>query len=129
MADEARDDLAREQYEAGRLALQANDLDTAIGHFEESLAQAPHFKTLELLGEAWLRKGEPGKAIVPLAAATTLNSQVRAPSLLAEALLALGKSLEAYRIAQLVLSRDSSNKKAHAVAEATKAAHQAWTEL
>jgi len=129
MADEERDDMARELFEAGRAALQANDVDAAIGHLEESIAQSPHFKALELLGEAWLKKGEPRRALVPLAAATTLNAQVRAPSLLAEALLALGNSLEACRIAQLALGRDSSNKKAHAVAEATKAAHQAWTEL
>jgi len=129
MADEEPDDMARELYEAGRAALQANDLETAIRQLEESIAQYPHFRALELLGEAWLKKGEPQKALVPLAAAATLNGQVRAPSLLAEALLALGNEVEAYRIAQLALSRDASNKKAQAVADATRAAHQAWTVL
>jgi tetratricopeptide (TPR) repeat protein len=129
MADEGVGDTARERYEAGRAALAAGDIDTAITHLEESIAEHPHFKALELLGEAWLRKGEPRRAIVPLAAATTLNAQVRAPSLLAEALLALGDELEAHRVAQLALGRDPNNKKAHAVMEATSAAYRASNEL
>jgi tetratricopeptide (TPR) repeat protein len=116
-------DRARRAYEDGRAALKAGHADFAIRNFEASIAEAPHFKTLELLGEAWLAKGEPGKAIVPLAAATTLNRQVRAPSLLAEAFLALGERLEAHRMAHLALGRDAHNKKAWAVLQATSDAH------
>jgi tetratricopeptide (TPR) repeat protein len=129
MTDEEAVDMARELYEAGRAALVAGDLDTAIAHLHESIAEYPHFKALELLGEAWLRKGEPRQAIVPLAAATTLNAQVRAPSLLAEALLALGDQLEAHRVARLALDRDPNNKKARAVIEATGEAYKAWSKL
>ena len=56
-------------------------------------------------------KGEPRRAIVPLAAATTLNEQVRAPSLLAEAFLALGQHVEAYEIATMALQRDPATSK------------------
>jgi predicted Zn-dependent protease len=116
-------DRARRAYDDGRAALQAGQTDVAIHHFEASIAEAPHFKTLELLGEAWLAKGEPRRAIVPLAAATTLNSQVRAPSLLAEAFLALGDRLEAHQMAHLALQRDAHNKKAWAILQATSDAH------
>jgi hypothetical protein len=62
-----------------------------------------------------------------LAAATTLNAQVRAPSLLAEAFLALGDELAAHRIARLALDRDPNNKRARNVFEATEAAYLRWS--
>lgn len=77
-------------------------------------------------GEAWLLKGEPRKAVVTLAGATTLNKQVRASSLLAEAFLALGQQNEAYEIAALALQRDPANNKALAVAAATEVAYRRW---
>ena len=129
MSDDGSADEARERYEVGRAALVAGALDAAISHLEASIAEYPHFKALELLGDLWLRKGEPRRAIVPLAAATTLNPQVRAPSLLAEALLALGDQLEAYRVAQLALDRDPNNEKARSVKQATSGAYRAWSEL
>jgi tetratricopeptide (TPR) repeat protein len=129
MSDEGLMDRAREAYEAGRLALAAGDVDAAIEHFAASVEEYPHFKTLELLGEAWLRKGEPRRALVPLAAATSLNAQVRAPSLLAEALLALGNELEAHRMAKIALERDATNRKARQVFEATAKAYDAWSKL
>src|SRR6185503_20148754 len=128
-SDDSALDPAREAYEAGRAALAAGDVEGAIAHLEVSVGFHPHFKALELLGEAWLRKGEPRRAVVPLAAATALSAQVRAPALLAEALLALGDEIEAHRMAQLALSRDATHKKARAVLEATAAAHDAWSRL
>jgi tetratricopeptide (TPR) repeat protein len=122
-------DRGRQAYEDGRAALQAGQTDVAIHHFEVSIAADPHFKTLELLGEAWLAKGEPAKAIVPLAAATTLNRQVRAPSLFAEAFLALGERPEAHRMAHMALRREAHNKKAWAVLQATSEAHDESCEL
>ena len=113
-------DEAREHYEKGRALLDSGDVAGAIARFELSIARAPHFKTLELLGDAFIRIGEPRRAIVPLAAATTLNAQVRAPSLLAEALLATGDRQGAHRIAALALERDAGNRKARAVFDATR---------
>jgi hypothetical protein len=109
--------------------LDAGDLAGAIVQLEASADALPHFKTLELLGEAWLRSGNPRRAVVPLAAATTLNLQVRAPSLLAEALLELGDEREAHRIARLALDRDPNNKKARSVFESTEAAYLEWNSL
>ena len=129
MSDSEAPDRAREAYEAERAAMAVGEVDRAILHLEESIAEYPHFKALELLGEAWLKKGEARKAIVPLAAATTLNSQVRAPSMLAEALLTLGDMLEAHKVATLALDRDINDRKAQAVLEATTAAYEAWRKL
>ncbi len=117
---------ARAAYQAGRDKLDAGDLDGAISALEESVATYPHFKSLELLGEAFLRAGKPQRAIVPLAAATTLNDHVRPPSLLAEALLARGDQLDAHRIALLALKRDPTNRRARTVHEATREAYDKW---
>lgn len=121
-------DRAEKAHEAGCAALKAGDTELAITHFERAAADYPHFKTLELLGEAWLRKGDALRAIVPLAAATTLNRQVRAPSFLAEAFLALGETLKAHEIALVALERESHNRKARAVFEATVSAYKKWSE-
>jgi predicted Zn-dependent protease len=124
MSDSER---AYELYESGREALAADRLEDAIRTLEESAELDPHFKTLELLGEAWLRKGVPQSSVVPLAAATTLNDQARAPSLLAEAFAALGQDLEAHRIAKVALTRDSRNRRAKAVFDATLEAYRKWS--
>ena len=81
-----RFDEALSYYEEGRALMKSGDVSGAIAKFEQSIVCVPHFKTLELLGEAFLKIGKPDRAVVPLAAATTLNRQVRAPSMLAEAL-------------------------------------------
>ena len=57
---------------------------------------------------------------MPLAAATTLNDQVRAPALLAETLLRLGQREQARRIALLALSRGATNRKAREVLRQTE---------
>ena len=124
MTDDANAALVA--YQAGRTKLDAGDLDGAISLLEESVAANPHFKTLELLGEAFVRAGRPLRAIVPLAAATTLNDQVRAPSLLAEALQATGDVIDAHRIALLALKRDPHNRKARSVHDATREAYDKW---
>jgi len=112
-------------YTEGRALLESGDFVGAVEKFEASIARSPHFKTLELLGETFLRAGDPARAIVPLAAATTLNAQVKAPSLLAEALLATGNRFKAHEIAKLALARDPMNKRAKAVFESTLAEYSA----
>jgi tetratricopeptide (TPR) repeat protein len=111
-------------YQRGRELLESGDLPGAIAQFEASIALSPHFKSLELLGETLMKSGQMVRAIVPLAAATALNAQVRAPSLLAEALLASGDPLKAHEISKLALARDSSNRRARAVFDATPAAYE-----
>ena len=120
MAEET--DASRAAYQAGRTKLRAGDIEGAISALEQSVTDYPHFKSLELLGEAFLRAGKPRRAIVPLAAATTLNDQVCAPSLLAEALLASGDELDAHRTALLALKRDPANSNARRVCDSTREA-------
>jgi tetratricopeptide (TPR) repeat protein len=117
-------DQSTKAYQHGRELLESGDLPGAIAQFEAAIALSPHFKSLELLGEAFMRSGQAVRAIVPLAAATTLNAQVRAPSLLAEALLTSGDPLKAHEVAKLALARDSSNRRARAVFDATRAAYE-----
>jgi len=97
-------DLAREQMHAGAF-------DKAATLFEKSAVQDPHFKTLELLGECYMKLGRFKNAIVPLAAATTLNRQFRAPLLLAEVFLALGDITEASEWAELAGQRNPNSRR------------------
>ena len=114
---EASTDKARELYACGRERMNAKDFAGAIALFEESVDIAPHFKVLELLGECFLLLEQLQRAIVSLAAATSLNDQPRAPSLLADALYRLGENELAIRMARLALARGSGNKIAERVLE------------
>src|SRR5262245_41676709 len=89
-----------ELYRIAREKMDAGDYVEAVRLFEASAAILPHFKTLELLGECRIHLGLLREAVVPLAAATTLNIQPRAPALLADVLLRLGETENASRIAQ-----------------------------
>jgi len=97
----------------------AGKYDKAIAAFRASADCYPHFKTLELLGECFIKQGKFKQAIIPLAAATTLNLQARAPSLLAQVLMELGERRDARIMAKLALSRSPKNKIAGKVYEET----------
>ena len=85
-------DEAAALYSTGRDALDAGDRAAAIERLRRSATLAPHFKTVELLGECLLQAGQPGDAIVYLAAAAGLgNRQFRSRYLLARALIATGE--------------------------------------
>lgn len=99
-------------YEDARAAMGQGDLEGAVRGFRDSAEAWPHFKTLELLGECLMKLNRLREAIVPLAAATTLNQGVRAPALLAEAFLHLGELSDAKAAAQLALSRAPNNRMA-----------------
>ena len=58
------DDPSSTYYDEGRALLESGDVRGAIAKFEASIAYSPHFKSLELLGEAFLRIGNPQRAIV-----------------------------------------------------------------
>ena len=120
---EAMDDtsaISSDFYEKGRDAMRNGRFDEAVSLFQQSVAARPHFKALELLGECLTRLSLWQEAIVPLAAASTLNKGVRAPSLLAEVFLHLGELSDAEAIAELALSRDAKNRRALAVKENVK---------
>lgn len=57
----------------------------------------------------------PSTAIVPLAAAVTLNNQSRAPALLSEVFEQLGARDRAVEMGRLALERSGVNKRAQAV--------------
>ncbi len=105
-------------YQQARIRMQAGESKEAIELLQQSVQIEPHFKTLELLGECLLRIGRVTEAIVPLAAATALNKQIRAPSLLAQAFLQLGDEPQALRFAKLVLESASGNKVAAEIVHA-----------
>jgi tetratricopeptide (TPR) repeat protein len=104
-----------ELYFEGRRAMDAGRLDEAIRLFEESIRIRPHHKSLELLGECLGRLGRWNEAVVALAAATTLNRTVRAPSLCAEALLHIKDYHRAIDVAEIALKIDPKNRKALAI--------------
>ena len=108
-------DRAHNLYENGRTLMGAGDLERAIQAFSDSVAIYPHFKCLEPMGECLLALGHSTQAVVPLAAAATLNRQVRAPSLLAQALLNIGEYRRAAELATSVLASSPGNRVAQAV--------------
>jgi tetratricopeptide (TPR) repeat protein len=111
---------ADDLYHRGRVAMEAGSLEEAVAQFRESISEWPHFKTLELLGECLLRLERPREAIVPLAAATALNRQGRAPALLAQAFLELGTYRDALDQAEEALRRAPSNKLAIGIRQAAR---------
>lgn len=102
-------------YEEARALMDAGQLDQAIATFHASALENPHFKTYELLGECYLKLSRFKEAIPYLAAATALNRQVRSPSLLAEAFLALGWHSDAVDMAKVALAIEPNNRKARHV--------------
>ncbi len=111
------DAMHSELYYQAREAMDAGQLEAAVGLFQQSIDAHPHFKSLELLGQCLIALGRPQEAIVPLAAAATLNNGVRAPALLAELFWELGEKTDAGQLAEIALARDPNNKKARAVKE------------
>ncbi len=99
-------------YQKARVLMEANQFENAIPLFQRSAEIDPHFKTLELLGESYIHLNRLQEAIIPLAAAVSLNRGVRAVSLLAIVFLEQKNYNAAKDMAEIALSRDSSNKKA-----------------
>ena len=112
---ELLDEAALANYEAGRSQMAAGDLHAAVKSFRRSGDIRPHHKTFELLGETLSRLGRNEEAVGPLAAATALNKQPRAPSILAEVFESLGDLGDARQFAELALERHAENRRAKAV--------------
>jgi tetratricopeptide (TPR) repeat protein len=102
-----------EAYQCGRQAMKDKKYAEAIEHLERSIKIAPHFKTLELLGECKLEVGEAKDAIVPLAAAAGLGSnEFRANYLLGVAYAKLGNIQAALQFLDRALKMNPQFKKA-----------------
>ena len=110
--DERGRSPALQRYERARYLMKAGAFEDAAFLFLDASAEEPHFKTFELLGECYMRMARPTQAIPFLAAASRLKQGVRAPSLLAEAWMALGQHTEAVEAADIALLRDPKNKAA-----------------
>ena len=89
-----------------------NRFEDAIALFQRSAELDAHFKTLELLGECYIRLNCLRGAIIPLTTAVGLNKGVRAASLLADVFLKLNDYDAAKEMAEVALSREPNNKKA-----------------
>ncbi len=72
----------------------------------------PTFEVLMLLGECHLALDDARQAVVPLAAATGLSDHPQPASLLARALMDLGRKEDALLICQRLLRRDPKNRDA-----------------
>lgn len=107
----------RALYNEAREAMDQGELDRAVELFRRSSELYPHFKTLELWADCLVGLGRLTEAVVLLAAATTLNRGVRAPSLLSEVLLKLGELHDAREMAEIALARDPRNRKALEIKE------------
>jgi tetratricopeptide (TPR) repeat protein len=111
------EETAQELYRGGRELTDAGAFEAAIQPLAQSAFLDPRFNTLELVGECYLSIGRLREAVVPLAAATSLSDESRAPALLADALCKLGDSEQAIRLARLALLRSPSNTLARTVLE------------
>jgi tetratricopeptide (TPR) repeat protein len=101
----------------GREHFAIREYAEAIQCLDESNQISPHFKTYELIGEAYIKLGKPDSAIEPLVEATKLNRGVRAPSMLAKVFLDLGKFNKAKQYADIGIERDANNKVLKSVLE------------
>jgi len=106
---------ADDLYSEGRRLLDAGDPGNAVEVLLRSAGREPHFKTLELLAEAYLVLGHPLAAVVPLAASTTLHRGAQAPALLADVFRRLGRWEQAYDLAAEALARDPDHALAREV--------------
>lgn len=111
---------------ASRLVIEAmqqidqGDLEAAAKTLQRAVDLNPHPAALERLGDLWLRLNQPERAIVPLAAAATLNPEGGATAALAHAFMRLRRESEAHAMAMLALTRRPGDRQALEVIEATR---------
>ena len=100
-------------YQEGRAEMQSGNLDSAVEKLKKSAELAPHFKTLECLGECYLEQKNYYQAIIFLASAAGMgNNQSRPYFLLAKALLAIGEKDKAIEKLERALQINSDYKTA-----------------
>lgn len=104
---------ALQQAERGELQAAAKTLQRAVD-------LDPRPGPLERLGELWLQLHQPERAIIPLAAAVTLDQKGGAAATLAFAFMRLRREREAHAMAKLALERRPGDRKALEVLEATR---------
>lgn len=103
----------QQQAERGELSAAAKTLQRAV-------ELDPQPKALELLGDLWMKLNQPERAIIPLAAAVTLDPKGGAASALAYVFMRLRREREAHAMATLALARRPGDRQALEVLEATR---------
>ena len=96
------------------------DLAAAVKTLQRAVELDPHPIALALLGDFWVRLGQPERAIIPLAAAVTLDPKGAAASALAHVFMRLRREPEAHAMATIALTRRPGDRQALEVLEATR---------
>ncbi len=104
---------AQQQIAGGELAAAVKTLQRAVD-------LDPHPVALELLGDLWMTLNQPERAIIPLAAAVTLDHKGGAAIALARVFMRLRREREAHAMASLALDRRPGDRGALEVLEATR---------
>ncbi len=104
---------AQQQAEKGELAAAVKTLQRAVD-------LDPHPLALEMLGGLWMKLNQPERAIIPLAAAVTLDVKGGAAAALAHVFMRLRREPEAHAMAALALQRRPGDRQALEVLEATR---------
>lgn len=104
---------AQQQAEKGEVAAAVKTLQRAVD-------LDPHPVALEMLGSLWLKLNQPERAIIPLAAAVTLDTKGGAAVALAHVFMRLRREREAHAMAALALERHPGDRQALEVLEATR---------
>ncbi len=104
---------AQQQTERGELAAAVKTLQRAVD-------LDPHPVALEMLGGLWMKLNQPERAIIPLAAAVTLDPKGGAAASLAHVFMRLRRESEAHAMAMIALQRRPGDRQALEVLEATR---------
>ena len=109
---EADWDESRILFEQGWDAMRKGQYQAAVDLFEQSNRLGPHYKTCLHLGECFIQVNRHKDAVIPLAAATSLNRQGIAPLKLAEVYMTLGEPDKALEFVTIALERQPDLKRA-----------------
>jgi len=96
------------------------DLAAAVKTLQRAVDLDPHPIALEMLGDLWMKLNQPERAIIPLAAAVTLDRKGGAAAALAHVFMRLRREREAHAMAALALDRRPGDRQALEVLEATR---------
>ncbi|MEO8500708.1 MAG: hypothetical protein ABI565_07320 [Vicinamibacteria bacterium] len=96
------------------------DLAGAVKTLQRAVDLDPHPVALEMLGGLWMTLNQPERAIIPLAAAVTLDPKGSAAAALAHVFMRLRREREAHAMATLALERRPGDRQALEVLEATR---------
>ena len=96
------------------------EVKAAVKTLQRAVDLDPRAAPLERLGEMWLELNQPERAIIPLAAAVTLDPKGGAAASLAFAFMRLRREREANAMAKIALKRRPGDRKALEVFEATR---------